>query len=133
MNIFCYLEDWILLLRWAWNFVYHRKNQMVGSVGSIGSHTILRSYTILHDPTNDPNIFAILIRFYSFWWGGIVKSCDFTIRIAILTTLISALRKKEDSFSSFGHLISSVKQILVNCNCISFSHTRRRGTQLLIL
>ena len=44
--------------------------------------------------------------------------------------VISALRKKEDSFSSFGHLISSVKQILVNCNCISFSHTRRSGNSV---
>ena len=24
---------------------------MIGSLGSVGSHTILRSYAILHDPT----------------------------------------------------------------------------------
>ena len=39
--------------------------------------------------------------------------------------VISALRNKEESFSSFGHLISSIKHGLVYCNCISFSHTRR--------
>ena len=44
--------------------------------------------------------------------------------------VISALKKKEDSFSSFGHLISSVKQFLVYCNCISFSHTRRSGNSI---
>ena len=44
--------------------------------------------------------------------------------------VISALRKKDDSSSSFGHLISSIKQILVYCNCISFSHTRRSGNSI---
>ena len=46
--------------------------------------------------------------------------------------VISTLRSEEDSFSSFGHLISSIKHFLVSCNCVSFSHTRRSGTQLLI-
>ena len=36
---------------------------MIGSLGSVGSHTILRSYAILHDPTYDLTIFAILLRF----------------------------------------------------------------------
>ena len=39
--------------------------------------------------------------------------------------VISTLRNKEESFSSFGHLISFIKHYLVYCNCISFSHTRR--------
>ena len=41
--------------------------------------------------------------------------------------VISALRKEEDSFSSFGHLIFSIKHYLQSCSCISFSHTRRSG------
>ena len=44
--------------------------------------------------------------------------------------VISALRNKEESFSSFGHLISSIKHYLVYCNCISFSHTRRSGNSV---
>ena len=44
--------------------------------------------------------------------------------------VISALRKEEESFSSFGHLISSIKHYLVYCNCISFSHTRRSGNSV---
>ena len=36
---------------------------LVESIGSVESHTILRSYTILHDPTYDPTIFTILVRF----------------------------------------------------------------------
>ena len=39
--------------------------------------------------------------------------------------VISALRKEEESFSSFGHLISSIKHYLHSCTCISFSHTLR--------
>lgn len=34
--------------------------------------------------------------------------------------VISALRKEEKSFSSFGHLISSIKHFLHSYNCISF-------------
>ncbi|KAL0003155.1 hypothetical protein SO802_016936 [Lithocarpus litseifolius] len=41
--------------------------------------------------------------------------------------VISALRKEEESFSSFGHLILSAKHYLLFCNCISFSHIRRSG------
>ena len=37
------------------------------------------------------------------------------------------LSKEEESFFSFGHLISSIKYYLVYCNCISFSHTWRSG------
>ena len=36
---------------------------LVESVGSVGSHMILQSYTILHDLTYDPIIFTILVRF----------------------------------------------------------------------
>ena len=36
--------------------------------------------------------------------------------------VISALRSEEESLSSFGHLISSIKHYLVSCNCISFIH-----------
>ena len=36
---------------------------LVESIGSVESHTILRSYTILHDSTYDPTIFTILVRF----------------------------------------------------------------------
>ena len=44
--------------------------------------------------------------------------------------VISALRKEEESFSSFGHLISSIKHYLHSCFCISFSHTRRSGNSV---
>ena len=44
--------------------------------------------------------------------------------------VISALRSEEDSFSSFGHLISSVKHYLVSCNCVSFMHIRRSGNSV---
>ena len=44
--------------------------------------------------------------------------------------VISALRKEEESFSSFGHLISSIKHYLHSCSCISFSHTRRSGNSI---
>jgi len=41
-----------------------------------------------------------------------------------LEVVIFALRKEEESFSSFGHLISSIKHYLPFWNCVSFSHTR---------
>ena len=44
--------------------------------------------------------------------------------------VISALRKEDESFSSFGHLVSSIKHYLHSCNCISFSHTRRAGNSI---
>ena len=44
--------------------------------------------------------------------------------------IISAFRSEEESFTSFGHLISSIKQRLVIFSCISFSHTRRTGNSL---
>ena len=44
--------------------------------------------------------------------------------------VISALRKEEESFSSFGHLISSIKHYLHSCSCISFSHTCRSGNSV---
>ena len=45
----------------------------VGSVGSVESHTILRSYTILHDPMYDPSaILIVLVR----WDRKIVRSYD---------------------------------------------------------
>ena len=44
--------------------------------------------------------------------------------------VISILRKEEKSFSSIGHLISSIKHYLVFCNCFSFSHTRKSGNSL---
>ena len=44
--------------------------------------------------------------------------------------VISALRKEEESFSSFGHLISSIKFYLPFCNCVSFSDTRRSGNSV---
>ena len=39
--------------------------------------------------------------------------------------VISALRSEEESLSSFGHLVSSIKHYLVSCNCVSFFHIRR--------
>ena len=36
---------------------------LVGLVELVESHMILRSYTILHDPTYDPTIFTNLMRF----------------------------------------------------------------------
>ena len=47
-----------------------------------------------------------------------------------LEVVISALRKEEESFSSFGHLICSIKHYLAFCNCFSFSHTHRSGNSL---
>ena len=44
--------------------------------------------------------------------------------------IISALRSREESFTSFGHLISSIKQSLGIFSCISFLHTRRLGNSL---
>ena len=44
--------------------------------------------------------------------------------------VILALRREEKSFSSFGHLISSIKHYLVSCNCIYFSHTHRSGNSV---
>ena len=44
--------------------------------------------------------------------------------------VILALRKEEESFSSFGHMFSSIKHYLGFCNCFSFSHTRRSGNSL---
>ena len=44
--------------------------------------------------------------------------------------VISALRSKEESLSSFGHLISSIKHYLVSCNCVSFFHIRRSGNSV---
>ena len=42
-------------------------------VGSVESHTILRSYTILHDPTYDPSAtLIVLVR----WDRKIVRSYD---------------------------------------------------------
>ena len=44
--------------------------------------------------------------------------------------VISALRSKEESLSSFGHLISSIKHYLVSCNCVSLFHIRRSGNSV---
>ena len=44
--------------------------------------------------------------------------------------VISALRKEEESFSSFVHLLFSIKHYLAFCNFFSFSHTRRSGNSL---
>ncbi|KAL0005708.1 hypothetical protein SO802_013269 [Lithocarpus litseifolius] len=44
--------------------------------------------------------------------------------------IFSALRSEEESFASFGHLISSVKQSLEVFSCISFLHTRRSSNSL---
>nr|XP_023890194.1 uncharacterized protein LOC112002269 [Quercus suber] len=44
--------------------------------------------------------------------------------------IISALRSEEESFTSFGHLISSVKQNFEVFSYISFSLTRRSGNSL---
>ena len=44
--------------------------------------------------------------------------------------VISALRSEEESPSSIGHLISSIKHYLVSCNCVSFSHIRRLGNSV---
>ena len=44
--------------------------------------------------------------------------------------IISTLQSEEESFTSFGHLISSIKQSLGIFFCISFSHTRTAGNSL---
>ena len=44
--------------------------------------------------------------------------------------VISSLRKEDESFSSFGHLISFIKFYLPFCNCVSFSHTCRSGNSV---
>ena len=40
--------------------------------------------------------------------------------------VIKALKSKDDSLSSFGHILASAKT-LTDVNCITFSHTRRIG------
>ena len=40
-----------------------KKKKSSQMVGSVGSYMILQSYAILHDPTYDPTIFVILLRF----------------------------------------------------------------------
>ena len=40
-----------------------KKKKPSQMVGSVGSYMILQSYAILHDPTYDPTIFVILLRF----------------------------------------------------------------------
>ena len=44
--------------------------------------------------------------------------------------IIPTLQSEEESFTSFGHLISSIKQSLGIFSCISFSHTRTAGNSL---
>ena len=44
-------------------------------VGLVGSHTILRSYMILHDPMYDPIIFTILNVLVK-WDSKIMRSYD---------------------------------------------------------
>ena len=44
--------------------------------------------------------------------------------------IILALRSKEESFTSFGYLICSIKQSLGIFSCIYFSHTCRTGYSL---
>ena len=44
--------------------------------------------------------------------------------------IISAIQSEEESFTSYGHLISSIKQSLGSFSCISFSHTRRSSNSL---
>ena len=44
--------------------------------------------------------------------------------------IILALRSEEESFTSFDHLIFSIKQSLGIFSCISFSHTHRTGNSL---
>ena len=40
--------------------------------------------------------------------------------------VINALKRNDDSLSSFGHILASAKS-LTDINCITFSHTRRIG------
>ena len=40
--------------------------------------------------------------------------------------VINALKRNDDSLSSFGHILASAKS-LTDVNCITFSHTRRIG------
>ena len=40
-----------------------KKLKIMFLVGLVESHTILQSYMILHDPTYNPTIFTILVRF----------------------------------------------------------------------
>ena len=44
--------------------------------------------------------------------------------------VISALRSEEESLSSIGHLISSIKHYLVSCNCVSFFYIRKSGNSV---
>ena len=43
--------------------------------------------------------------------------------------VIKALKRNDESLSSFGHILASAKT-LTNVNCISFSHTRRIGNAI---
>ncbi|KAK9984993.1 hypothetical protein SO802_034518 [Lithocarpus litseifolius] len=61
-----------------------------------------------------------------------VRAISFTLELHLPSVIvegdseliISALRSEEESFPSFGHLISSIKN-LEAFSCISFSHTRK--------
>ena len=44
--------------------------------------------------------------------------------------VIKALQSNEDSFASFGHLLSSLKNTIDAFDFISFSHTRRAGNSI---
>ncbi|KAK9984201.1 hypothetical protein SO802_033726 [Lithocarpus litseifolius] len=44
--------------------------------------------------------------------------------------VITSLRSKEASFSSFGHLLESAKSIIGSDTCIKFSHVRRSGNKI---
>ena len=68
----------------------------------------------------------------------VVRAISFTLELHLPSVIvegdseliISALRSEEESFTSFDHLISSIKQSLVIFSCISFSHTRNTGNSL---
>ena len=67
-----------------------------------------------------------------------VRAISFTLELHLPSVIvegdseliISALQSEEESFTSFGHLISLIKQSLGIFSCISFSHTRRTGNSL---
>ena len=47
-----------------------------------------------------------------------------------LETIIKALRNNEESFASYGHLLSSAKSSIDAFSDISYSHIRRLGNSI---
>ena len=108
---------WIILPKWIPLKKKKKKKKK--------SSQMVRSYTILH--TILPFLwFCYDFKLFgeTFWWGRIVKSCDFTIRITILTTMIELLGNTKKSLMKRGekkkkyYMQNILSQELTNIFCI---------------